>query len=78
MSAASASTASTASFARQGIVSRKAGRQHGAQRDREGFRSHRFYLLVVVRVVEGRTRDRENAWIDLRFSIVAARADRRG
>jgi len=74
----SAASASTDSFARQGIVSRKAGRQHGAQGNREGLRSHRFCLLVVVRVVEGRTRDREDAWIDLRVGAVTARADRSG
>jgi hypothetical protein len=73
-----AASTSTAAFARQGILSRKACRQRGAQGNREGLRSHRFCLLVVVRVVEGRTRDREDAWIDLRVGAVTARADRRG
>jgi hypothetical protein len=58
-----AASTSTASFARQRIVSRKACGQHGAQGNPEGLRSHRSCLLVV-RFVEGRSRDREDALID--------------
>jgi hypothetical protein len=57
---------STAAFARQGILSREACRQHGTQHNREGLRSHRSCLLVLG-LVGGLTRDREGASIDLGF-----------